>query len=288
MSQPGDFALRLPRPGPALKLVLGLVGACAIAGAIVVQSTPGGAEGKRLFGLLAFEPQHLFAGGIPRIWTFFTAGLLTQPDGVSHAIFSLLGLYFMTPDLEKRWGGARLLRFLASAVVLGNLFVLAGSFIPYAPFRPTFVVGPLAAIVATAVAWARENQNAQAKFMFFVPMSGRTFFWLALAGCGLALFSSSISEGVFAPMGGAVAGILLAGSPSPLRALWLRIRLGSLRARGAGRQITVSELLEDTPRPRPPASKRPSGKTPALRILQGGLEDDLKNRKPPKDKRYLN
>ena len=287
MSQPGDFALRLPRPGPALKLVLGLVGAFAIAGAIVVHSTPGGKEGERIFQMLAFEPQALFAGGIPRLWTIFTAGLLTRPDGVGHAIFSLLGLYFMTPDLERRWGGARLLRFLASAVVMGNLFVLAGSFIPYASFRPGIVVGPLAAIVATAVAWARENQNAQAKFMFFVPMSGRTFFWVALAGCGLALLSPNIAEGCLAPMGGAAAGVLLAGSPSPLRALWLRLRLGSLRARGGGRQITVSELLDETPRGRPP-TKRPSGKTPALRILQGGLEDDLKNRKPPKDKRYLN
>ncbi|MBX3233695.1 MAG: rhomboid family intramembrane serine protease [Labilithrix sp.] len=288
MSDNGDFALRLPRPGRGLKLVLVLVGLFAIAGAIVVQSTPGGEEGRRLFELLAFEPHRLISsGGVPRIWTLFTAGLLTSTDGVGHAIGSLIGLYFMSPDLERRWGSARLLRFLAASVVIGNLVVFAASFLPYEPFKPPMVYGPLAAIAATAVAWARENKNATARFMFFVPMTGRTFFWLVIALCAVALLSSGFHEGSFAPLGGALAGVLLAGSPSPLRAAWLRIRLGSLRARGAGKQITVSELLDETPRPRP-ATKRAGGKTPALRILQGGLEDDLKNRKPPKDKRYLN
>ena len=41
-----------------------------------------------------------------------------------------------------------------------------------------------------------------------------------------------------------------------------------------------------TPMPRAP--KRSSKGGPPLRVVQGGLDDDLKNRKPPKDKRYLN
>ena len=122
--------------------------------------------------------------------------------------------------------------------------------------------------------------------MFFLPMSGRTLYWLTIALAFLSLiFLQGTAEGALAPLGGILTGVLLAGSPSPVRALWLRIRLGSLRRRGGG--ITVEQLLGDEPRARPRPSKR-SGKAPPLRIVQGGLEDDLKNRKPPKDKRYLN
>jgi hypothetical protein len=123
--------------------------------------------------------------------------------------------------------------------------------------------------------------------MFFLPMSGKTLYWLTI---GLALLSllflQGTPEGALAPLGGIATGILLAGNPSPVRALWLRFRLGRLRRQGGG--ITVEQLLEgDTPA-RPRTTPRRGGKAPPLRIVQGGLEEDLKNRKPPKDKRYLN
>jgi hypothetical protein len=53
--------------------------------------------------------------------------------------------------------------------------------------------------------------------------------------------------------------------------------------RRQGNALTV-ESLTGSDRPRAP--KRKGG--PPLRVVQGGLDDDLKNRKPPKDKRYLN
>ena len=289
MSEPGDFSLRLPRPGKAVKLVLALVGAFAILGAIFVS---GNSAGTRLFLMLTFRPDafhHL--DGIPPVWSFLTSGVLTSPDGISHAIFSMIGLYFMTTDLERRWGPARLLRFLGISVVVGNLAVLAGSFVPlpYLQLHPPLCIGPLAAISATAIAWAKDNRNGQARFMFLLPMSGRTFFWIAIAGSALVLLSPGTPEGALAPLGGCLAGVLFAGSPSPARAFWLRLRLGSMRRRGG---ITVADLLEgsdgDVQSRRPKTSPTRSGKVPPLRIVQGGLDDDLKNRKPPKDKRYLN
>lgn len=290
MSEQGDFSLRLPRPGKAVKLVLALVAAAAVLSAVFLNAS--GGTGVAIFAALAFRPEAFHPAnlhGIPPVWSFLTSGVLTIPDGISHAIFSLIGLYFMTTDLERRWGGPRLLRFLAYSVICGNLFVLAGSFIPlgYAQLHPPIAVGPLAAISSTAIAWAKDNKHGQARFMFLVPMSGRTFFWIALAGSALVILSPGTPEGALAPLGGCLAGILFAGSPSPARALWLRLRLGSMRRRG-GTGITVADLLEgadERPRPKPPVR---TGKTPPLRIVQGGLEDDLKNRKPPKDKRYLN
>jgi hypothetical protein len=98
-----------------------------------------------------------------------------------------------------------------------------------------------------------------------------------------------MSEGVFAPLGGVVAGVLFAGNPSPARTAWLKFRLGRMRRQAGATGITVSDLLGDAESPRSSrtASKR-NPKAPALRIVQGGLDDELKNRKLPKDKRYLN
>ncbi len=282
MREPGEIAAALPRPGRALKTVLALIAAFALAGAIVVNWAPGGAKGLELFLLLAFDPQDFAT----RPWTFVTSGLVTSPEGISHALWSLVGLYFLTTDLEKRWGGARLVRFLVLSVLVGNLAVLAVSLVPTQNklFHPPFVVGPLAAITATAIAWSKENAHRQIRFFFFIPMSGRTLFWITIGFAALALvFAQGAPEGAVAPLGGFLAGLAFGGTPSPARALWLRVKLALLRRKGGG--VTVASILEPPSRPRP--TKR-SGKGPPLRVVPGGLEDELKNRKPPKDKRYLN
>lgn len=288
MREPGEIAAALPRPGPAVKSVLALVSIFAVAGAVIVHWAPGGALGSEIYGWLAFQPELLLHGSrVPRVWTLLTSGLLTYPDGIGHAVWSLLGLYFLTHDLEKRWGPQRLLRFLAISVVTGNLAVLAGTLLPISNhvFHPSFVVGPLGAITATAIAWAKDNAQRHIRFMLFLPMTGRTLFWVTLGMSVLALvFLQGTPEGAFAPLGGAIAGVVFAGTPSPARKLWLRLKLGAMRRqRGA---VTVEQLLEDARPPRVPAKR--AGKTPPLRILQGGIEEDLKKRKPPKDKRYLN
>jgi membrane associated rhomboid family serine protease len=289
MREAGDIVAAFPRPGRTLKAVLALIAVFAVLGAVVVNWAPGGARGAELWSWLAFQPQS-HATLLERPWTFFTSGLLTSPDGISHALWSIVGLYFLTPDLEKRWGGARLVRFLLLSVLFGNLMVLLGTFLPIGQpvFHPPFVVGPFAAVLAATVAWAKENANREIRFMFFLPMSGRVLFWVTVAGAVLSIvFLQGAPEGALALSGGVVAGVLFAGSPSPVRALWLRFRLGSLRRKSKGGGITVEQLLSDEPS-KPRAAARRGGKLPPLRIVQGGLEEDLKNRKPPKDKRYLN
>jgi membrane associated rhomboid family serine protease len=267
--------------------VLLTIAVFAIVGAIIVNWLPGGARGLELYTALAFKPQD-HATLLERPWAILTSGILTAPNGISHALWSIVGLYFLTPDLERRWGGPRLLRFLTLSVIFGNLFVLAGTYLPTSQgvFHPPLVAGPLAAVLASTVAWAKENSHGQVRLMFFLPVSGRTLLWFTLGGAALSLlFLQDTPEGVLALPGGAVTGLLFSGSPSPVRALWLRMRLGALRRKGGG--ITVQQLLEGEPAKPRPTSKR-SAKAPPLRVVQGGLEEDLKNRKPPKDKRYLN
>ena len=285
MREPGEIAAAFPRPGRALKTILAVIAAFAIVGAVIVNWAPGGEQGFELFKLLTYDPARPFA----RPWAIVTSGILTLPEGISHALWSLLGLYFLTPDLEKRWGGARLVRFLLIAVVIGNLAVTAGAlaFPTKAVFARPIAFGPMAAITAAVIAWSKENAHREIRFMFFLPMSGKTLYWLTIGLAVLALvFMQNTPEGAMAPLGGIATGVLFAGTPSPVRALWLRFRLGALRRKSGG--ITVEQLLgDDAPaRPRSPAKR--GGKAPPLRILPGGLEDDLKNRKPPKDKRYLN
>jgi membrane associated rhomboid family serine protease len=291
MREPGEIAAALPRPGPALKAVLGLLAAFAVIGAVVVHWIPGGETGAELYSWLAFQPTELLRGGsFPRFWTLVTSGLLTAFDGIGHLLWSLLSLYFFAPDLERRWGGARLIRFFLVSVLIGNLTVLAGTFLPIGKsvFHPPLVVGPFAAITAAIIAWTKEHARGQVRLMFFLPISARTLFWVTVGGALLSIvFVQGTPEGALAPLGGVFAGLAFSGSPSPVRALWLRLRLRSLRRGGGG--ITVEDLLDDgAPRPRTSSPKRSGGKVPALRILQGGLEEDLKNRKMPKDKRYLN
>ena len=61
---------------------------------------------------------------------------------------------------------------------------------------------------------------------------------------------------------------------------WLRLKLAVLRRRAAS--LSVDDVLEATPK------RRQRAGAPPLRVVSGGLEEVLKKRSPPKDKRYLN
>src|SRR4051812_3406453 len=153
MREPGEVVTAaIPRPGRALKGVLATIAVLAIAGAIFVNWGPQ-PVGDFIRHWLWFHPGEI----LHQPWALFTSGLFTSPFGIGHALWSLVGLYFLTTDLERRWGGARLLRFLASSVIVGNLLVWAVSLVPVktGAFHPPFVIGPWAAITAIAIAWAK-------------------------------------------------------------------------------------------------------------------------------------
>lgn len=274
-----------PRPGRALKVVLVSVALIALTIALLGNWIHE-ATAKTILAYSLFSP----AGFIDKpwmIWTLATSGLITL--GLGQCIFTLIGLYFLSTDLERRWGGARFIRFLLSAVVLGNLVVLAFDLVmprSMPIFHPQAVFGAGSAIAATAIAWSRMNANQQVRLMFFLPVSGRMLMYFTLGYCVLGLvFASVTPEGAMAPFGGVAVGFLLSspsGQPSSLRTMWLKLRLAMLRRKGAA--VSVEDILEPPSRPRP--TKRKGG--PPLRVVPGGLEDELKNRKPPKDKRYLN
>lgn len=287
MREPAEVGLAgFPRPGRVLRIVLAVVAVTAIVGAIVFNWMPGPPLGGYIFSWIAFDPGD-FVERPWKIWTLVTSGVLSSPLHLFHALGSLLGLYFLGSDLEKKWGGARFLRFLAISVVMGNLFVLA--FDRVFPqrneiFHPGLVLGPTAAIAAIAIAWAKENATRQIRLFFFLPISGKALYWITIGFAVLAIvFKQPTPEGAVAPFGGILAGILFGETPSKARTAWLHIKLALLRRKG--HTLTVESITGGGDRPRAP--KRSSKGGPPLRIVQGGLEDDDK-RKPPKDKRYLN
>jgi membrane associated rhomboid family serine protease len=291
MREPGEvMVMPFPRPGRALKAVLAIIAIVSLSLALLGNWLYPPAYAAIIQNAV-FTPQ-LIIQKPWMVWTLVTSGVITV--GLSHVIFTLIGLYFLSTDLERRWGGARFIRFLVASVVLGNLVVLACDLVmprSLLIFHPTATLGAGSAIAATAIAWSRMNAHQQIRLFFFLPISGRMLFYITLGFCVLGLvYHEHVPEGAMAPFGGVAVGYLLsssnatAGSPSALRTIWLKLKLAMLRRRGAA--VTVDDILEPPSRPRPTSAKRKGG--PPLRVVPGGLEDELKNRKPPKDKRYLN
>jgi len=280
MERPQAITLALPKPGRALWALLCVIAAVGLFTAFLATWVPGG---DAVFAALAFRLDR----ALTQPWRLLTSGLLTSPSQWSHLFFSLLGLYFLGAPLERRWGGFRFLRFFALAVLFGNLATLVvDAAVPFTGqdrFHPAFVFGPSAAIAAVAVAWAREYPDATVNIFFVLPLRAKSFLWLTIGFCALDLvYPAGMPEGVVAPFGGVVAGLIAGGTPSLTRRLWLRIRLAFLRRRSG--HLRADDIL--APRP---AQRRARPGAPPLRVVPGGLEEVLKKRPPPpKDKRYLN
>jgi membrane associated rhomboid family serine protease len=274
-----EVAYAFPKPGPGLKAVLAIIGVVGIVGAILFNL---GGVAAAFFALTCDTSSVLHL----QLWRLLTAGILTSPDSFQHLLFTLIGLYFLSPDLEKRWGTGRFVRFLAWSTILGFALAIGVDLVAPASmtmFHPKLMFGAGAAIAATAVAWAQANAHAQVRLFFFLPMSGRALFWVTIGFCVIGIIYGGSTEGVVAPFGGVLAALALAGEPSPFRTAYLRLKLMVLRRRVGGSVPTARDIaFGGAPK------KRPRGDRPPLRVVQGGQSDDSDRRDPPKDKRYLN
>jgi membrane associated rhomboid family serine protease len=272
---PGQMAFQLPRPGPVLKAVLIALTVSGIGGGMLFNWT---AFGKALLPYLACSPElvlHQF-----RIWTLLTSGFITVE--FSQLFFTLLGLYFLSPDLETRWGSRRFGLFLGASVVSGNVLVILVdrmTFLTSPIFHPVAMLGATAAITAIAVAWSRENAETEFRMMFVLPMKGKHLLWISIAYCFIGIiYNSGMTDGVMAPFAGVLVGLTLGGTPSTLRRAYLQLKLAFLQRQAGGQLARTGRVT---------ARKARAG-GPALRVLPGGLEEELRKREPPNDKRYLN
>ncbi|HWL88227.1 MAG TPA: rhomboid family intramembrane serine protease, partial [Polyangiaceae bacterium] len=186
--------LALPRPGPGLKALLLVVAALGIAGAISFSYVPGG---QSVFLGLVCTTDTVLGG---QVWRLLTAGLLTQPQQLGHLVFTLMMLYFLSPDLERRWGTGRFLRFVAISLVSGFMLSIALDQLMPADARvlhPPVMYGAGAAISAIAVAWSKLNAHQTVRLFFLIPVTGRQFFWVTIGFCVLGvIYPSGVPEGV--------------------------------------------------------------------------------------------
>jgi membrane associated rhomboid family serine protease len=225
----------------------------------------------------------LFTGNTERIlhgevWRLVTAPLLHFPrggDGVSHIFWTLFGLYFLTPRLEEAWGAARLMRFIAiSAIVAYTVQMAVELALPLDVAQrlvPENWFGLMPALEAVAIAWALTFKNERVMLFFVLPASSRMLIVSVVAASTLFLIAGAQQpQGLIAPFGGMLCGWLLGGgNPSPLRKLWLKLKLRRLDG----------EVKREQQKARRP---NPAG----LRAIPGGRSDDDDDRGP--DGRFLN
>jgi membrane associated rhomboid family serine protease len=282
MQRPGQASYVLPRPGPALKALLIVIAGLAVARAVLDGH---GSAAESIAAALVCSRDAVLHG---QVWRIVTSGLIVASRGILGLALQLVGLYFLGSALETQWGSRRFLTFFFSAVALGDVVSLAASYVApgTALFGQTAFFGPDAAVFATLVAWAVENGDARVQLYFLIPIKGRYLAWIMLGTCVYFVATGSPQpEGVAGLFAGVGYGALAAGRPSRLRRAYLQAKLFVLRRRSS--TLRASDILAPSGRATPPRRAR-TASSPPLRVLPGGLEDALKNRKPPKDKRYLN
>ena len=207
--KPGPFSQLTARLGPGLKFVLAAIAIVGLLEALLTHWM-GMAEAWQF---LVCTPEGVMSG---QLWRLLTAGFLTDISHPMGLLFTLVGLYFLSPDLERRWGTPRFLWFLAASVVLGNLLAIGVDWLAPASLgllHPRMLFGAEAALVATAIAWGVSNQAQQVLLFMVLPVSGRSLIWITIGGCFLYL----LYMGDVASFGGVATGLTLAGEPSLLR-----------------------------------------------------------------------
>ncbi|HMJ51025.1 MAG TPA: rhomboid family intramembrane serine protease [Polyangiaceae bacterium] len=261
-------SMGLPRPGKALLWVMGTLVSIWVMFAVAINY--GGLD-KEAFYVFAGNTQAILHG---EVWRLFTAGLMHLPSGsagVSHIVTVLVGLYFLAPTMEARWGSKRTLFFLFACLITGFLAQMCfEALMPrsiVASLGQPYWFGATGAIEGIAVAWALSHRGQVVRLFFVLPVTSTGLLVFVIGfSIFLVLANDQRPEGLITPFGGMLGGYLFgAGTPSPARRLLLKVRYFFIARR---------------------ASKA-RGNQPKLRVIDGGDSPPL-GRRPPTDKRFLN
>lgn len=263
--------LGLPRPGPVLKVVLIALFSIWLAFALAINW---GETSENVFLLFCGNTSKILQG---EVWRLFTAPLMHAPSGsIWHILGAIMGLYFLGTSLEDAWGGARFLRFLIASLLLAYGVQLAFQLVLPASLSTKLVgsiwFGSIPAVEATAIAWALSFRNSTVRLAFVIPITSKG---LVMVVVGLNLMSLVVGEvppsGHIAAFAGMGAGWLFgAGTPSPLRRLYLKFRL--------------RQLDRETAQARRSGQKR--AKASGFQVIEGGASGKKKPEK--KGDQWLN
>lgn len=226
-------AMALPKPGRALKAVLLTLLGVWLMFAVALNW---GDAGPEIFQALVGNTDAILSG---QVWRLITAPLLHMTNDPWHVVSVLLGLYFLTPSLEQRWGGRRLIGFLMlSAVVAYSCQLLAELLLPQAiagRLSAGYWFGAVPVIEAVAVAWALHFRGQTVRLFFVLPVTTNGLLAFVIGFSVLRLIAvQQTPEGLISPFGGMLAGWLWgAGTPSPARRLYLKFRYAQLEREAA-------------------------------------------------------
>jgi membrane associated rhomboid family serine protease len=245
----------LPRPGKVLRVVLVLLLGLWLISALLVNW---GNQGSEWFLLLAGNTSAIREG---QAWRILSAPFLHVPTGtIGHIFSALLGLFFLGPSLESSFGSARFARFLFLTATLSyatqfGLSLLLGPEIS-SKLVPDMYFGAMPAVEAVAIAWANTFRGRTVNLFFVIPVSTGGLIAFVVGVNVMYLIAGAVPpSGHIALFAGMGWGYLLGGgTPSPLRALYLRYRLSRLETEAR------SERERRT-------------KKSGLRVIQGGSKD---------------
>jgi membrane associated rhomboid family serine protease len=247
--------LAFVRPGAAVTGVMVVLGAVWLMFAVAVNW--GGAS-EDLFYLFCGNTERILHG---EVWRLLTAPIMHTPRGtISPILFAILGLFFLAPSLEERWGAARMLRFLVLSGVIAYGFQMLFEVVLPARAAHRLVgeywFGSAPVLEAVAVAWALSFKGQTVRMWFVIPVSatGMVIF-IAVMSLLRVVADASGPEGLLSPFGGMFAGWLLGGgTPSPLRRAYLKLKLAQLDREAARGSRSAAERRKDSP----------------LRVIEGG------------------
>ncbi len=222
-------SLGIARPGRGLTAVMIGLGAIWLVFAIAVNW--GGAS-EELFLAFCGSTDRILHG---EVWRLFTAPLMHYPSGtIGHILWAILGLFFLAPALEQRWGSPRLLRFLGMSAVFayGTQMLLELALPASIAHRLVgeYWFGSVPVLEATAVAWAFSFRGQTVRLFFVLPVTstGLVVFVCVMSVLRVVAAASS-PEGLLSPFGGILAGWLFGGgTPSPMRRAYLQLKLARL------------------------------------------------------------
>ena len=117
------MGLALPKPTYVVRYLL----IVNIAIFVVTALSGGLRDATRYFGMMSVWANPEAGGGVMtgQIWRLVTYQYLHSMDSAFHLFFNMLGLYFLGPPLERRWGARQFFIFYTACGVSGGILFTA-------------------------------------------------------------------------------------------------------------------------------------------------------------------
>jgi membrane associated rhomboid family serine protease len=161
-----------------------------------------------------------------RVWTLVTSPLL-EIQFLSLLLTGLM-MWMLVPTLERFWGTARFLRFVAITSVAGTV---AGCLVGLALGRDAAITGLSPMIIGAVVAFGVIYARQPVQFFGVLPLSGREFMFGLLAVFALAAVLQQHWESGAAQGAAALAAAIMTSKRWSPGLAWKRWRLKRARAR---------------------------------------------------------